>query len=118
MLRIHGPVPSLSEQIILPSPLETNTEQLTSSVSTIRMMDGGLRTYVKRRSGRKRFRWEFNVGHWKAKEVEDFAIDHSGELSQVIWKDSVYLGYLTLNPLSMSGSQQEYYTIILEFEER
>lgn len=118
MLRISGPFPSLTSQIILPSPAETNTEQLASTVQTIRMMDGSLRSYVKRKSGRKKYRWEFEVGHWKAKEVEDYIISNSGRLAQVVWRDVVYIGWLTLNPLSMTGSASEFYRITIEFEEQ
>jgi len=118
MLIIQGPFPQLSTALILPSPEETNTQQLTSTVQTKRMMDGSLRTHVKRRNGRKKYRWEFVVGNAKAKEVEDYFIANAGRKAQAIWQDVVYIGYLTLNPFEMGGQVAEYYRITIEFEER
>lgn len=118
MLIIQGPFPSNSNIIVLPSPSETNTESLTSSVQTLRKMDGSLNTYVKRRGGRKKFRWEFIVGHWKAKELEDYTISNSGSAAMVSWQGSTYIGYLNLNPLELRGEVSEFYRITLEFEEK
>jgi len=118
MLTIQGPFPELSTALILPSPNETNTEGLKASVQTIRMMDGSLRTYVKRRAGRRAFQWEFEVGNAKAKEVESYFIANSGSRAQVIWRETVYIGFLTLNPFEMDGSVREFYRIVIEFEEK
>lgn len=118
MLLIQGPFPSNANLIVLPSPNETNTEGLTSSVQTIRKMDGSLNTYVKRRNGRKKFRWEFTIGHLKAKELEDYTISFSGEPAMIIWNANTYIGYLTLNPFEMSGLVSEFYRVTLEFEEK
>lgn len=117
MLLIQGPFPSNSTALVLPSPLETNTEGLTSTVKTIRMDDGSLRTYVRRNSGRKKFRWEFLVGHLKAKEIEEYAISYGGNKAMVTWQDAVYIGYLTLNPLEMGGQVGETYRVTIEFQE-
>lgn len=118
MLIIQGPHPSLTSIVILPSPTETNTESLAATVQTIRMMDGSLRTYVKPKDSRKRFRWTFVVAHTKAKELEDYTIAYSGEPAMVSWKNTNYIGWLTLNPFEMRGQTQEYYEITLEFEEK
>lgn len=117
MFIIQGPYPSNTTQIVLPSPRETNTEGLKATVQTIRMDDGTLKTYVKRRGGRKKFRWEFLVGNAKAKELEDYFIDNSGDKAIVYWRDNAYIGNVTLNPFEMSGEVQEYYRAIIEFEE-
>lgn len=114
---INGPHPSNTSQIILPNPNLSNTEGLASSVQSIRMMDGSLSTYVKRKRGRKRLRWEFTVGHLKAKELEDYVLSNSGKLCTVNWRQT-YFGWLTLNPLEMRGDPIEFYRITLEFEEK
>lgn len=117
MLLIQGPFPINSTALVLPSPRETNTESLKASVQTIRMMDGGLRTYVKRRDGRKSFRWEFLVGNPKGKQIEDYFIANGGEKAMVSWNDATYIGYCTLNPLELSGEADEYFRVLIEFEE-
>ena len=117
MLLIQGPFPQNTSALVLPSPQETNTESLTSTVKTIRMDDGSLRTYVRRNSGRKKFRWDFLVGHNKAREIEEYFISNSGEKALATWKGTVYLGYLTLNPLELSGQVGETYRVTIEFQE-
>lgn len=117
MLLIQGPFPINSTALVLPSPLETNTESLTSTIKTIRMDDGSLRTYVRRNAGRKRFKWEFLLGHLKAKEVEDYFISSSGSKALISWRDVSYIGYLTLNPFEMSGEVSESYRVTIEFQE-
>lgn len=114
---IRGPHPSNTKQVVLPNPALSNTESITSNVQTIRMMDGSLRTYVKRKDGRRRFRWDFLVGVNKAKELEDYALSHAGSLSTVAWRENL-LGYLTLNPIDFNGQPREVYTVTLEFEEK
>ena len=118
MLAITGPFPVNSSFILLPSPEETNTEGLRASVQSIRMMNGSLRTYVKPKNQRKVYRWEFKVAHTKAKELEDYIIANSGSVSMINWREQIYIGWLTLNPLEMTGDVSEYYRITLEFEEK
>lgn len=117
-LIITGPHPVNTSQVVLPSPRLSNTEGLTATVQTINMMDGSLSTFVKRKRGRKRFRWEFSVGHLKAKELEDYYLAHSGKVCTANWDGAVYFGWLTLNPLDMRGEPSEFYSITLEFEEK
>lgn len=118
MLVIQGPHPTNTTLIVLPSPRETNTESIAATVQTIRMMNGSLRTYVKPKNNRKKFRWTFVVSHTKAKQLEDYSIDHSGSPATVLWNNTSLLGWLTLNPFEMRGETQEFYQITLEFEER
>lgn len=115
---IQGPFPDNTTVVVLPSPIVTNTEGLRATVQTIRMMDGSARTYVKRKSGRKLYRWEFDIAVVKAREVEDYIISNAGALAQVSWKSDTYIGYLTLNPLEMRGAVGEFFRITIEFEEK
>lgn len=81
-------------------------------------MDGSLYTYVKRRQARKSFRWQFDIGFKKARELESFVEDNSGEKCFVTWRGNSYVGYLVLNPLEQRGLQGEFYQATLEFEEQ
>lgn len=119
MFLIFGPHPQNSSQVVLPNPLTTNAEGLSNEVIRLRMEDGSLKTFVKRKNGRRKFRWEFVVGQWKAKELEDFVLDHSGKLNTVQWRDKTHLGYITLNPVELRGDGNgQTFRIQLEFEEK
>lgn len=117
MFLIQGPFPSNSSSVVLPSPEIGNTEGVASTVQTLRMMDNSLRTYVKRKYARKKFRWTFTIGHLKAKQLEDFVVDVAGSPCQVIWRDTIYTGHLTLNPYEADGETSEFFSVTLEFEE-
>jgi hypothetical protein len=57
------------------------------------------------------------IGQIKAKEVEDYFISYGGSKALVTWKDVVYRGYLTLNPLEMGGQVGETYRLTIELQE-
>ena len=118
MLIIQGPFPANTDGVVLPSPQETNTESLKATVQSQRTMSGRLYTYVKPRNGYKKFRWEFLIGFKKARELESFVDDNSGEKCLVSWGGNTYVGYLTLNPLDFRGEIGEFYRATLEFEEK
>lgn len=115
---ITGPHPSNTTQVVLPNPELSNTQGLTATVQTIRFEDGSLGTFIKPKKGRKRYRWEFNVGHLKAKELEDYALSNPGALCHASWRGTSYFGWLTLNPIDMRGEKREFYSIVLELEEK
>lgn len=118
MFIIQGPFPANTSVLVLPSPLESNTTSLRASVQTVYKMSGARTTYVKRRDGRKRYRWDFVVGNPKAKQAEDYFESNSGRPVIVSWRDETFIGYPTLNPFEMSGETGEYFRLTIELEEK
>lgn len=127
MFIIKGPYPAVHTTTVLPNPLFGDSQALTATVQTMRMMDGTLYTYVKSRAGRKRLRWDFEISRHKAIELREFLDCYQGSLLQVVDHDGVtWIGYLKDNPFEFTGASRagdwwpggETMTVILEFEER
>lgn len=116
-MRIEAPYPLLATTLLLPNPREANSVALGSTVEVQRMMDGSVRTYVKRRLGRRKHRWDFLVSVDKAQEVRDFVARYPGAKVRVVWRETIF-GYLTLNPLEEAGQGgvDERYLVTLELE--
>lgn len=115
---ITGPWPSNTTQVVLPSPEISNTEGLSSTVQVVRMMDNSITTFIKPKKGRKKSRYSFRVGQLKAKELEDYMLEHSGSPCRIVWRNINRVGWITLNPIDMRGEAGEFYEITLEFEEK
>ena len=116
MLRLEGPYPQLATTILLPSPRMANVEAIKATVGVTRFMDGTVRTYIKRRQGRKRHLFEFLLSVDKVEELEDFVKRYPGRMVRVVWRD-VILGHLVLNPVERAGQAGESYIVNLEIEE-
>lgn len=88
VFKLQAPYPSLQTTSLLPNPQFSDGESHTSEVNRKYATNGKLRTYVKRKNGRKRLTWEFIVTRPKAKELMAFmkvyyaskilATDHNG----------------------------------------
>lgn len=127
MFLLRAPYPAIQTTTILSSPKFGDSQALTGTVQSLRMMDGTLYTYVKSRSGRKKLRWDFELSRHKAIELREFIDVYYGSLLQLIDHDNVsWVGYLANNPFEFTGAGRagdwwpggETMTVILEFEER
>ena len=94
----------MQSTLLLPSPKIANQKNLASSVQVLRSMNGTVFTYVKPKRGRKVQRWDFVT----TKDNED-----------------VFIGYITINPLEVSGEgravgfpSNEVYRWTLSLEEK
>ena len=92
---------------ILRDPQFSDGEGLTSEVNRIRSTDGTLRTYIKRKDGRRKLQWSWVLTRNKAIEFEMFikayvdfeikVVDHNGR---------TWLGYITTNPVEITANRK------------
>jgi hypothetical protein len=67
-------------------------------------MDGTLYTYIRSKRNRKGMRWGFLVSSDKADEVREFIAGFATGLVQVRdHLDVIHIGYITINPLELTG---------------
>jgi len=122
---MKAPYPGVQTTALLPSPKWGDSKTLTSTVQTMRSIDGTLYTYVKSRDSRMKFQWEFEISRHKALELRAFIHAYRGALIEVIDHDGdTWIGYLRNNPFELSGVGRafgwpggETMQIMLEFEE-
>ena len=103
MFMLTAPYPSLQTTTLLPSPQFSDSEAVLDTVSRKLAMDGTRYTYVKRRGGRRKFKWTFWLSHNKGLELRAFifayfaskvrATDHNGR---------VWVGHFTSNPFEFN----------------
>lgn len=123
---MKAPYPGVQTTTLLPAPKWGDSKALTATIQTMRAVDGTLYTYVKSRSGRRKFQWEFEIARNKALELREFINSYRGALIQVIDHDGdTWLGYLRNNPFEFAGAGRavdfpggETMQINLEFEEK
>ena len=123
---LRAPYPQLSMTALLPSPKWGDSKALTSTIQSMRSIDGTLYTYVKSRGGRKKFQWEFEIARNKALELREFINSYQGSIIQVIDHDGdTWVGYLRNNPFEFTGVGRavgwpggETMSVILELEEK
>jgi len=116
MFRLEGPYPQISTIILLPSPRMSNVEAIKATVDVQRYMDGTVRTYIRRRPGRKKHLFEFLVTIDKAEEIEGFVKRYPGRRIRAIWRETI-LGFMILNPVEKAGQDGGSYIMNLEIEE-
>ena len=101
---IQAPYPLMQSSLVMPSPKQGNQKNLASTVQTMRMMDGALRTYVKGKRGRKVWQWDFVGTKDKAREAIQFIKLYSGGIVRIMDHEGVaHIGYVTVNPLELRG---------------
>lgn len=116
---IQAPYPLMQDTLLLPSPRIGNQKNLSSSVQTMISMNGKMYSYVKSKQGRKLHKWDFIGTKDKGREVIQFVKEYSDELVKVVDHDETsYLGYITINPLEISGIGREAYSWSISFEEK
>lgn len=105
MFILQAPFPALQTTILLPSAELGNKENLSSSVQTIRAIDGTLYTYIKEKRARKVYSWDFLTSRDKADETKEFVRRYAGSLVMSIDHNNVKrVGYITINPIEFSGA--------------
>lgn len=126
MFIIQAPYPGLQTTVLLPAAELGNTKNLTSSVQTIRAMDGTLYTYVKSKRARKALTWDIIATKEKTLEVKEFVRRYAGSLTQVTdHSGTKFLGYMVMNPVELVGAGRaggwpsgEVYSFSLQLEEK
>lgn len=111
---------------VLPNPAFGDTVGLTSTVKTMRAMDGTLYSHVQTRTGRKRLKWEFTISRNKALELREFIDKYFGSMMQATdHNGDVWVGFLKNNPFEFAGRGRaaswpggEVMNISIEFEEK
>ena len=124
---LKAPFPAVITTTLLPSPKWGDSKAITSTVTSMRSINGTLYTYVKSRNGRKKFNWEFELSRHKALELLYFLRSYHGKLIQIVDHDGdTFHGYMKNNPFEFAGAGRagenwpgkETMTVILEFEEK
>lgn len=126
MFKIEAPFPGYQTTVLLPSPVWGDTEEIASSLTTARGMDGTLYTYTRQRQGRKRLRYTIVIARSKALELRAFLKVYFRSAMRITDHDeTVWIGYLQGNPFDMQGQSKaegfpggETMTVNLQFEER
>jgi hypothetical protein len=117
----------MTSTLLLPSPLEGNTEANAATVQTVRAMDGTVYTYIKSKRGRRRHNWNFVTSKDKALETKEFVKLFADEVVKTVdHNGTVRIGWITINPLEQSGEgraggwgkNEEAYQYSIAFEER
>lgn len=126
MLKLEAPFPGYQTTVLLPSPTWGDSEEIASSLTTARAMDGTLYTYTKQRQGRRRLRYTFVIARSKGLELRAFLkVYYRTAMRITDHDDTVWIGYLQGNPFDMQGKSKadafpggETMTVNLQFEER
>lgn len=105
MFILSAPYPGPQVTLLMPSPNWGDSIAPTSSVQTMRMMDGTRYTYATSRDGRKRRQWDFRISRAKALELQAFyKVYHRIKVSVKDHDNEIYIGYFSINPLEFTGS--------------
>lgn len=103
-LIIQAPYPLMQSTLLLPSPREGNQKNLASSVETMRSMNGKIYTYIKSKRSRMVLQWDFIGTKEKGRESVEFIKLYAGGLVRVTdHEGTIFIGYITVNPLELSG---------------
>lgn len=113
---LQAPYPALQTTTTLPNPEFGDGENKTDEVSVMRSITGGLYTYVKTKSGRRKLLMQFNLDRLKAFELDEFI--RAYYVSKIRLTDVngiVWIGNFTSNPFDFDSPNQRQ-SIQLEFE--
>jgi hypothetical protein len=128
MFQLQAPYPSVQTTSLLPNPQFSDGEALTDSVIPKRAMDGTLRTYVKRKNGRRKLTWTFKMTRNKGLEVRAFVLAYFASKVRVTDHNGrIWVGNFTNDPFEFETTEKagpsiggwpkgESQTITLEFE--
>ena len=121
---IEAPFPSPEVTVVLPNPRLDNTVGLTSNITSLYSMDLTLYSYVKKRGGKKKYIWTFNMSRDKSDEMLNFLQEYSSDKVLIDWNDTIYTGYLATNPIELRTTEKaggfpggELVTMTMEFQE-
>ena len=107
MIELYAPYPLESGYLALPSAEWGNAKRNASTVTLKRSMNGANAvTYVKSLPNSPTLECELNVSRLKAFEIEQFFQAYNGEKMRMVYHGTTYIGFLTLNPLSLNFSRR------------
>ena len=102
---------------LLPNPQFSDSEALTSEVSSKQTMDGTRHTYVKTKNARRKLIFQLNLNRMKALELREFIRSYyRSEIRLTDHLNVSWLGYFTSNPFDFESVLDERQVIQLEFE--
>lgn len=128
MFQLQAPYPALQTTSVLPNPEFGDGENLANSVTAKRAMDGTLRTYIKRKNGRRKLSWSFVLTRNKGQEVREFIRSYYASKIRVTDHNGrVWVGNFISDPFEFDTPQKagptigdwpvgEKQTITIEFE--
>lgn len=72
-------------------------------MTSMRATDGTLYTYVRKKEGKKRFSWRFEIARDKALELEAFLESYFDNKVQITdHHDETWVGYIRNNPFELT----------------
>ena len=102
-----APIPLANTTTVLPNPQFGNSEAATGTLNILRTTNGGRRTYVKSRDGRRKLNWSFRLTRNKALELFEFYRSYNA--SQIFVQDHDgrnWLGFFVNNPFEIEMSRR------------
>lgn len=124
----QAPYPAIQTALITVNPDFSDTEALTSTVSSKRAVDGTLYTYIKRKGGRRKMTWTLVMARPAALAMRAFLFSYFASRIKVTdHNDRIWVGYFTNNPFEFDtpsgggpaysdGLRNDLQSITLEFE--
>jgi hypothetical protein len=114
---LQAPYPALQTSTVLPNPAFSDGESLTGAVVAKRAIDGTLRTYIKRKGGRRKLTWTFLLRRNKGLELREFIKSYYRSVIKITdHNNRMWVGNFMNDPFEFASSDDEARTITLEFE--
>ena len=102
MFQLQAPYPGLQTATILPNPQFSDAENLLDTVNRKLALDGTRYTYVKRRLGRRKLKWTFQLTRNKGLELRGFIRAYFASLLKITDHNGrIWIGNFTNNPFEM-----------------
>ena len=99
MFQLQAPHPLLQTTALLPDPQFSDQEAALDTVTRKSAMDGTRYTYVKRRGGRRKLRWVFQLSRNKGLELRAFLQSYFASAIRVLDHNGrTWVGNFTSNP--------------------
>lgn len=123
-LYIEAPFPTPEVTIVVPNPRFDNGKSLTSDITILYAMDGTEYSYVRKRGGKKKYLWTFNLSKDKSDELLNFLQEYGSDKVLIDWEGTLLAGYFSANPIELRTTERagswpggELVTMTIEFQE-
>lgn len=126
MFYLEAPYPGIQTTTLLPNPVLGDSDNLLVAILTKRSMDGTLYTYVKKKDGRKRLVFNFQVTRMKGMEVKEFYRSYAASRIKITdHLGRIWVGSFMTSPLELEFTgpwkskrypRGEIISLALEFE--
>ena len=124
MIRLYADYPATLAILTLPEAQLGDSTALGDQIQTIRMMDGSIKTHVRKRPNNRTYVLDFDVPREKVIQVQEFIENYLGKKIGVFRDDhDDFVGYLKINPFNyemqkraIAAGSNEIAQITLEFE--